>query len=52
VDSELDKRRFVAALIGGQSCAVLALLLFGGVLWPMTVAFLGSAAGPLLLARR
>ena len=44
-----DTRRFVAALIGGQSGAVLGLLLFGGVLAPAIVAFVGSAALPVAL---
>ena len=46
-----DTRRFIAALIGGQSGAVLGLLLFGGVLAPMIVAFLGSAAVPVALGQ-
>jgi hypothetical protein len=50
--SPSDRRRFFAALIAGQSAGVLTLLLFGGVLVPMAFAFLASAAGPLLLARR
>jgi hypothetical protein len=50
--SVADRQRFALALITGQAGAVLGLLLFGGVLVPMAVAFLASAAGPLLLARR
>jgi hypothetical protein len=45
----LDRRRFVASLIGGQSAALLAVLIFGGVLIPAVLAFLGSGAGLLLL---
>ena len=47
-----DKTRFVAALVGGQSGAMLGLVLFGGAVAPMLVAFIGSAAVPVLLARR
>ncbi len=46
-----DTRRFVAALIGGQSGAMLGLLVFGGIVAPVIVAFLGSAAVPLLLGQ-
>ena len=46
-----DTRRFVAALIGGQSGAVLGLILFGGVLAPVAIAFLGSAAVPVALGQ-
>jgi hypothetical protein len=45
----IDKRRFLACLVGGQSAAVLALLVFGGVLIPAFVAFLGAGAGLVLL---
>jgi hypothetical protein len=44
----IDKRRFVACLIGGQSAAVLAVLVFGGILMPALLAFVGSGAGLLL----
>ena len=52
MDRLSDKTRFVAALVGGQSGALLGLVLFGGVLAPMLVAFVGSAAVPVWLARR
>jgi hypothetical protein len=47
-----DRRRFFSALLAGQLGALVALVLFGGVLVPMGFAFFGSAAGPLLLAHR
>jgi hypothetical protein len=52
VDLASDKRRFVAALVSSQPAALLSLLTFHGVLTPMVLAFLCSAAGPLWLARR
>jgi hypothetical protein len=45
----VDRRRFVASLIGGQSAALLAVVIFGGILVPAVLAFLGSGAGLLLL---
>ena len=48
-----DRRRFIAALIGGQVGALLGLILFGGILFvPLLTAFLGSAIGPLWLMGR
>ena len=48
-----DKRRFIAALIGGQAGAAIGLVFFGGLLFvPLLVALLGSAAGPLWLIGR
>jgi hypothetical protein len=45
-----DRRRFLASLVAGQLAALLGLLLFGGVLLPMVVAFIGSAAGCFVVA--
>jgi hypothetical protein len=45
-----DTRRFVAALVAGQLSALIGLLLFGGVLMPIIVAFLGSGAGVFVVA--
>ena len=45
-----DRRRFVAALVGGQLAALLALVVLGGWLLPMLVAFMGSAAGCFVVA--
>ena len=40
----------MAALVAGQLSAVIGLVLFGGVLAPIIVAFLGSAAGVFVVA--
>jgi hypothetical protein len=40
----------VAALVAGQLSALIGLLLFGGVLMPIIVAFLGSGAGVFVVA--
>jgi hypothetical protein len=45
-----DRRRFVASLVAGQLAALLGLVLFGGVLMPMLVAVIGSAAGCFVVA--
>jgi uncharacterized Tic20 family protein len=45
-----DRRRFAAALVAGQLAALFGLLLFGGVLGPMLVAFMGAAAGCFVVA--
>jgi hypothetical protein len=45
-----DRRRFTSALVGGQLAAVMALVLFGGWLLPMLVAFAGAAAGCFVVA--
>jgi hypothetical protein len=48
-----DKRRFIAALIGGQVGAAIGLIFFGGLLFvPLLIALMGSAAGPLWLVGR
>jgi Mg/Co/Ni transporter MgtE len=47
-----DRRRFVAAFVGGQSGAMVGIILFSGFVAPIVVAALGSAALPLLLERR
>jgi hypothetical protein len=47
-----DRRRFVAAFVGGQSGALLGIVLFNGFVGPIVVAVLGSAALPFLLERR
>jgi hypothetical protein len=40
----------VAALVAGQSAGVITLLLVGGVLAPMLIAFFGAAAGAFVVA--
>ena len=40
----------MAALVAGQLAALFGLLLFGGVLGPMLVAFMGAAAGCFVVA--
>ena len=40
----------MAALVAGQSAGVLTLLLVGGVLAPMLLAFFGAAAGCFVVA--
>jgi hypothetical protein len=40
----------VASLVAGQLAALLGLVLFGGVLLPVLVAFIGSAAGCFVVA--
>jgi hypothetical protein len=45
-----DRRRFLASLVAGQLAALLGLVLFGGVLLPVLVAFIGSAAGCFVVA--
>jgi hypothetical protein len=40
----------VASLVAGQLAALLGLVLFGGVLMPMLLAVIGSAAGCLVVA--
>jgi hypothetical protein len=45
-----DRRRFAASLVAGQLAALLGLVLFGGVLLPVLVAFIGSAAGCFVVA--
>jgi hypothetical protein len=45
-----ERRRFIAALVFGQLAALLGLLVFGGVLMPMLIAFAGSGAGAFIVA--
>jgi hypothetical protein len=45
-----DRRRFWASLLCGQFVGVLALVVLGGSLAPMLLAFLGSAAGCFVVA--
>ena len=40
----------MAALVAGQLSALIALVLFGGVLAPIILAFLGSGAGVFVVA--
>jgi hypothetical protein len=40
----------VAALVAGQLAALFGLVVFGGVLGPVLVAFIGSAAGCFVVA--
>ena len=47
-----ERRHFAAAFIGGQSGALVGIVLFTGFVAPMFTAMLGSAALPFLLARR
>jgi hypothetical protein len=47
-----DRRRFAAAFVGGQSGALIGIVLFSGFVAPVVVAALGSAALPWLLERR
>jgi hypothetical protein len=45
-----DRRRFIASLFAGQCAGVLALVVLGGVLAPMLLAFMGAAAGCFVVA--
>jgi hypothetical protein len=45
-----DRRRFLASLLAGQVSGIIALVLVGGVLAPVCLAFMGAAAGCFVVA--